>query len=183
MRKLKGWRALLYGFSFIACLSLTCCSGTHRFYKGPELPREKVAHLTNKTTRSVRLLAIDGQYGPHGKDRGYSSGNGFFDIELVPGSYKLTFKVSMQEPTRVANSNPVVVELRVEAGEIFDVIAKLDMVGNNFKVVVLNTKKRVVADAGPFPMTVTAVKRHGRGGLTFEQGNAIIQQTLPPLNR
>ena len=182
MRTLKSWRVFFYGFPLIACLSLAGCSGTHRFYKGTQLPTEKVAHLTNKTTRSVRLLAIDKEYGPHG-NRGYSSRRGFFDVELVPGSYKLTFKVHAQEPTRIADSGPVTVELRVEAGEVYDVIAKLDMFQSNFKILVLDKTKKNVLNEGPFSMNVSAVKRYERGGLTFEQGNAIIQQTLPPLHR
>ena len=70
MGTLKNWRKLpLHGFMLVFCLSLIGC-GTHRLYKGPGLPTEKVAHFTNEGNKSIRLLAVDGKYGPHEKFMG-----------------------------------------------------------------------------------------------------------------
>jgi hypothetical protein len=183
--KMKGWRALVYGVSFVACLSLAgCFGGTHRFYKGPHLPKEQVAHLTNKDDKAIRLLAVDGKYGPHGKTFGFSSSwNNFFDLEIPPGQYKLTLWMYTYASKSVVRAEPVIVELKVEPGQTYRFVAKLDIPQAAYRVVVVDRTSSAVLDEGPFSMGVFPSGRasgRGRGGLTPEQANEIIRRTLPP---
>ena len=181
MKKLK----LLNSFLLIACLSLAGCSGTHRFYKGDQLRPEQVAHLTNKGDKHLRLLAVDGKYGPHGKIFGFSSRwDNFFDVEILPGKYDLTLLLFSYVSKCTVRAEPVSMELKVEPGETYYFVARVDVIQATYKVEIVNgTKRSTVLTEGPFSTRVfPSAAAYGGRPLTPEEMNAIIQRTLPPLD-
>lgn len=73
-----------------------CKMGHHRLYAGADLSEGQVAYIRSVgrwAASPVRLLAVDGQRGPHGDTLGYSSRwDGSYAVDVLPGDHVLTVR-------------------------------------------------------------------------------------------
>ena len=82
--------AISFSLIILTLFMFSCGGKPQKLYQGPKRPSNEYATLTSFDP--VRLLEIDGKFGPHNRYFGYSSSwNSKCVVELEPGTHELVF--------------------------------------------------------------------------------------------